>query len=47
MSEVLIRIAESRTELKLLSDRITDVQEHGSHRLAEILAEAKLLSVRR
>src|SRR6266576_767380 len=41
LSEVLIKVAESRTEINLLSARITDVQLHGSHRLAEILGDLR------
>src|SRR6266550_3587139 len=41
LTEVIIKVAESRTEIKLLADRITDVQLHGSHRLAEMLADVK------
>ncbi len=39
MSEMLIKVAESRTEIKLLSDRINDISEHGSRRLSELLSE--------
>ncbi len=39
MSGVLVRVAESRTEIKLLSDRMNDIAEHGTRRLAEILVE--------
>ena len=39
MTGVLVRVAESRTEIKLLSDRMNDISEHGSRRLAEILAD--------
>lgn len=38
MSQVLIEMAQSRTEINLLSKRIDDVQRHGSYRLAELLA---------
>lgn len=38
MTQVLVDVAKSRTEINLLSERISDVQRHGSHRLAEIMA---------
>lgn len=38
MTTILIDIAQSKVELQLMSKRIDDVQMHGSHRLAEILA---------
>lgn len=37
MTLVLVDLAKSKTELQLLSRRIDDVQQHGSHRLAEVL----------
>jgi hypothetical protein len=42
MTEVLVDMAKSKIELQLLSQRIDDVQKHGSHRLAEIMADWKI-----
>lgn len=38
MTDVLVDIGKSKIEIELLSRRIDDLQQHGSHRLAEILA---------
>lgn len=38
MTDVLVDLGKSKIELELLSRRIDDIQQHGSHRLAEILA---------
>ena len=37
MTDLLIQMAQSKTEMQLMSKRIDDVQQHGSYRLAEIL----------
>jgi len=37
MTEVLIGIAQQKTEIHLLSNRLDDVQKYGSHKLAEVL----------
>jgi len=37
MTDVLIGMAQSKTEVELLSKRLDDVQHYGSHKLAEVL----------
>ena len=39
MTNILVELAKSKIEIQLLSKRIDDVQQHGSHRLAEILQQ--------
>jgi len=41
ISDAVIRLAENKIEIKLLSDRISDIQAHGSYRLAELVASIK------
>lgn len=37
MTQVIIAIGQQKTEIHLLSKRLDDVQQYGSHRLAEVL----------
>lgn len=37
MTDILVQMAQSKTEMQLLSKRIDDVQQHGSYKLAEIM----------
>lgn len=37
MTQVMISIGQQKTEIHLLSKRLDDVQQYGSHRLAEVL----------
>src|SRR5260221_6345603 len=37
MTDILIGIAQQKTEIHLLSARLDDVQKYGSHKLAEVL----------
>jgi hypothetical protein len=39
MVTILVAIAEQKTEIRQLGDRMADIQRYGSHRLAQILEE--------
>src|SRR6059058_4063235 len=37
MTELLVKMAQQKTELVLLNSRVNDIQKHGSYKLAELV----------